>query len=57
MTTMLGWVLRGDGEGEVWPVPSQEGPPSLSVGHAEASAHLQGVFYWSSPPSYLGNKV
>nr|XP_023652916.1 laminin subunit alpha-2 isoform X2 [Paramormyrops kingsleyae] len=57
MTTMLGWVLRGDGEDKVWPVPSQEDPPSLSVGHAEAIAHLQGVFYWSSPPSYLGNKL
>ncbi|XP_035384872.1 laminin subunit alpha-2-like isoform X4 [Electrophorus electricus] len=58
ITDMSGWHLTSvDGEGLVPAAPRGDTPLHIAVSHTEAKAHLTTPFYWSAPPSYLGNKL
>uniref|UniRef100_A0A8B9LNT4 Basement membrane-specific heparan sulfate proteoglycan core protein n=1 Tax=Astyanax mexicanus TaxID=7994 RepID=A0A8B9LNT4_ASTMX len=56
LTDMSGWFLTGaEGEGLVW--ANRNTPLQVYVSHRDAQPHLEAPFFWSAPPSYLGNKV
>ncbi|KAM4771006.1 laminin subunit alpha-2 [Rhinophrynus dorsalis] len=60
VTDMNGWFLMDlFGSTKVAPTKDRfDGPDQLSIRNVDARAQgLQGVYYWSAPPSYLHNKI
>uniref|UniRef100_A0A8C4R2A7 Uncharacterized protein n=1 Tax=Eptatretus burgeri TaxID=7764 RepID=A0A8C4R2A7_EPTBU len=59
LSDMAGWHLT-DAKGQMALAPSQDGfdgPLRLSVNHSLARRVFPGMYYWSAPHSYLGNKL
>ncbi|XP_072533209.1 laminin subunit alpha-2 isoform X2 [Salminus brasiliensis] len=58
LTDMSGWFLTGaNREGLVWAMPNRNTPLLVSVSHRDAQPYLEQPFFWSAPPSFLGNKI
>ncbi|XP_026197124.1 laminin subunit alpha-2 isoform X3 [Anabas testudineus] len=55
-TTLIGWHLVGETEGEVLSIHRQP-PPYLSVRHTDVMNSLGSAYYWNAPGLYLGNKL